>query len=102
MEIKIEKFDDFGRGICYIDNKVTFVPNAIPNDLVEIKITKEFMSLNEEERRKYLANAFSIDYCLKLGLASFKIIPHKKYFQPVNELISFKDKEEMDKFLNLV
>ncbi len=69
---------------------------------IEFKITKEFMSLNEEERRKYLANAFSIDYCLKLGLASFKIIPHKKYFQPVNELISFKDKEEMDKFLNLV
>ena len=47
MEIKIEKFDDFGRGICYIDNKVTFVPNTIPNDLVEIKITKEFKNYNE-------------------------------------------------------
>ena len=47
MEVKIEKFDDFGRGICYIDNKVTFVPNTIPNDLVEIKITKEFKNYNE-------------------------------------------------------
>lgn len=47
MEIKIEKLDDFGRGICYIDNKVTFVPNTIPNDLVEIKITKEFKNYNE-------------------------------------------------------
>ena len=47
MEVKIEKLDDFGRGICYIDNKVTFVPNTIPNDLVEIKITKEFKNYNE-------------------------------------------------------
>ena len=47
MEVKIEKLDDFGRGICYIDNKVTFVSNTIPNDLVEIKITKEFKNYNE-------------------------------------------------------
>ncbi len=47
MEVKIEKLDDFGRGICYIDNKVTFVPNTIPNDLVEIKISKEFKNYNE-------------------------------------------------------
>ena len=47
MEVKIEKLDDFGRGICYIDNKVTFVPNTIPNDLLEIKITKEFKNYNE-------------------------------------------------------
>ena len=47
MEVKIEKLDDFGRGICYIDNKVTFVPNTIPNDLVEIEITKESKNYNE-------------------------------------------------------
>lgn len=47
MEVKIEKLDDFGRGICYVDKKVTFVPNTIPNDLVEIKITKEFKNYNE-------------------------------------------------------
>ena len=47
MEVKIEKLDDFGRGICYIDNKVTFVPNTIPNDLVEIEITKESKKYNE-------------------------------------------------------
>ena len=47
MEVKIEKLDDFGKGICYVDKKVTFVPNTIPNDLVEIKITKEFKNYNE-------------------------------------------------------
>lgn len=37
----IEKIDHFGRGITKINNKIAFIENALPNELVEIKITKE-------------------------------------------------------------
>lgn len=41
MNVKIEKMDDFGRGIAYIDNKVVFVPKTIVDDIVDIKIMSE-------------------------------------------------------------
>lgn len=41
MNVKIEKLDHFGRGITNINNKICFVENALPNEIVNIKITKE-------------------------------------------------------------
>ena len=41
MEVKIEKLDNFGRGITHINNKICFIPNALPNEVVEIEIMKE-------------------------------------------------------------
>ena len=41
MNVKIEKMDDFGRGIAYIDDKVVFVPKTIVDDIVDIKIMSE-------------------------------------------------------------
>ena len=41
MNVKIEKMDDFGRGIAYIDDKVVFVPKTIVDDIVDIKIMIE-------------------------------------------------------------
>ena len=41
MEVKIIKFDHFGRGIGYIDDKVIFVNKALPEEMVDIKIIKE-------------------------------------------------------------
>ena len=46
MITKIEKLDNFGRGITYINDKICFVDNALPNEKVEIEITKE--------KKKYL------------------------------------------------
>ena len=40
-KIKIERLDDFGRGIGYIDNKIVFVENALPGEEVNIEITNE-------------------------------------------------------------
>ena len=40
-KIKIERLDDFGRGIGYIDNKIVFVENALPGEDVNIEITNE-------------------------------------------------------------
>ena len=41
MEVKIEKLDNFGRGITYIDETICFVENALEDEVVEIEITKE-------------------------------------------------------------
>ena len=46
MEVVIEKLDHFGRGITHIDNKICFIENALPEEIVDIKITKE--------KKKYL------------------------------------------------
>ena len=38
---KIDRLDDFGRGITYIDNKICFVNNALIDEEVEVNITNE-------------------------------------------------------------
>ncbi len=52
--LKIEKLDNFGRGICYVNDKITFVTNALPDEIVNIKITKESKKYNEAIVTEYL------------------------------------------------
>lgn len=44
--IFVENQDNFGRGICKINNKVTFVPYILPNELVDIEIIEEHKKYN--------------------------------------------------------
>ncbi len=53
QNILIESLDHYGRGIAHLDNKVTFVKNALPNDVVDIKITKTYSKYNIGEVLKY-------------------------------------------------
>ena len=39
MEVLIERIDNFGRGLGYVDGKVCFVPNALPGEVVDVEIT---------------------------------------------------------------
>lgn len=39
--IKIDSLDHYGRGISKLDGKIVFIENALPNEVVEIKILKE-------------------------------------------------------------
>ena len=41
MIVKIDKLSHEMRGIAKIDNKVTFVDKVIPNEVVNIRITKQ-------------------------------------------------------------
>ena len=50
---KIIKLDNMGRGITYINNKITFVKNTLEDEEVDIKITKETTKYNEGEVIKY-------------------------------------------------
>lgn len=53
-EVKIEKLDNTGRGICYINDKITFVENALPGEIVNIDIIKESKKYNEAIVTKYI------------------------------------------------
>lgn len=41
METKITGLDDFGRGVTRINDKVCFVKNALPEEIVDIDVIKE-------------------------------------------------------------
>ena len=49
----IEKLDNKGRGICFVDNKITFVENALPDEEVDIEITNSKSKYNEAKVKKY-------------------------------------------------
>lgn len=41
FQVEIVRLDDQGRGIGYIDGKIVFVENALPEEIVRVFITKE-------------------------------------------------------------
>ena len=51
--IKVLKLDHYGRGIAKIDNKITFINNALPDEIVDIKITKNNKNILEADVIKY-------------------------------------------------
>ena len=53
-KILIEKLDDFGRGIAYINNKITFIRNALPEEIVDVIIIKENKKYNEAKVVNYI------------------------------------------------
>ena len=52
-KVKIERLDNFGRGICFINNKICFVYNALDDEEVEIEITNETKRFYEAKVVKY-------------------------------------------------
>ncbi|MGN1372001.1 MAG: class I SAM-dependent RNA methyltransferase [Candidatus Coprovivens sp.] len=58
-EVTIEKLDNQGRGICYLNNKITFVENALPTEIVKINITKESKKFNEAIVTEYIKKSLS-------------------------------------------
>ncbi len=52
--IKIEKLDDFGRGIGYLNNKIVFIDNALIGEIVSIEITKETKKYYEAKVIEYV------------------------------------------------
>ena len=39
--VKVEKLDNLGRGIARIDNKIVFIENALPEEVIDIEIIKD-------------------------------------------------------------
>ena len=38
MIVKIERMDHDGRGIAYVNGKITFIANTLPDEIVDIDI----------------------------------------------------------------
>ena len=47
QNVIIESLDSFGRGVSHINNKVIFIPNALPEEIVDIKIVSDHKSYCE-------------------------------------------------------
>lgn len=102
MEVEIEKLDNFGRGICYINNKICFVKNAYPNDKVEIEITKETNKYIEATTKRIITKSkdrveSSCPYSNECGGCS--LIDYK--YEKENEYKENKVKNQVEKILKL-
>lgn len=62
---KIEKLDHFGRGIIKKDKDIIFVENALPDDIVDINITKKKKNIIEAEVDRYInrSNKYKESIC---------------------------------------
>lgn len=69
MEVMIESMDHFGLGVAHINEKVVFVENALPGEIVKIKIIED---------KKKLAKAKVLEYIKK---SDKRIKPICPYFE---------------------
>lgn len=106
MKSEILKLDDFGRGICFVDGKITFVPFCVPGDIVKIKLEKEKKNYNEAKlieviksssiRKKAVCPYFGIcGGCTLQSLSYEETLHYKKekvinYFKKVGIVINPK------------
>lgn len=54
MKVSVEKLDNLGKGIAYIDDKICFIDNALPNEFVEVEITKDNKKYKKGKCKKVL------------------------------------------------
>ena len=113
--MKIEKLDYYGRGIGRINNKITFVENALKDEIVDIKILKESKKYNEAIVESYNTKSKSrvTPKCKYYNICGGCNISHLKeeeqeFFKDskINELLNRNlnieclDKIEYSKFYN--
>lgn len=63
MEVTIVRLDDYGRGICYVKDKITFVPNACVDDILEIEIIKEAKKYNIGKIKSIISSKRQNSFC---------------------------------------
>lgn len=67
FEVKIERLDHQGRGICKINNKITFVPNALIDEIINVELI--------EQKKKYNIGKV-VNYIKKSDLRVNPICPY--------------------------
>lgn len=92
MRVEIVRLDDLGRGVAYVDGKITFVPKTIPGDIVRINITKEKKKFNEAECLELIASSPSriaapCPYFAKCGGCQLQSLEYDKTIQYKKEKI---------------
>lgn len=96
MKIEIVKFDNNGRGIGYLNDKIIFVPKSVPGDVVEVLITLEKKNYYEGKIVKILkpsriripAKCSYFDICGGCDLMNISISNNLDYkLDKVNDLL---------------
>lgn len=102
MKVKIIKLDDFGRGIAYLNDKICFIENTLPNEEVEIKITRETKKFLEAEVINYLKKSpkRNEDICPYFSTCGGCNLFHLN-FREENDYKKVKVKNLIEKFSNL-
>lgn len=83
MIVKIDNLSHDFRGICRINDKVTFVDRVLPNEIVDISITKEKKNFNEGRVNSFIEkSSVRVDnkcpYFDRCGGCSFGYIDYDK------------------------
>ncbi len=102
MQIKIDDFDDLGNGLGKIDNKVCFVNKGLPNEVLDIEITKNTKSyinakinkiiIPSKKRLKPICPFYDICggcnflHATKYLENEFKILKGKKFLGSIDKL----------------
>ena len=100
--IKILKLDDKGRGIGYTENKIIFIPNSLPNEIVDIEIIKETSKYCEGRVVNYIkvSNERIKPVCSNFGLCGGCNLLHTEYKNTIDYKKN-KVKNILKKFANL-
>ena len=78
MEVQITNLDHQGRGIGRINNKIIFIPNTIPGEIVNIKITNE--------KKKYMEGIVT-DFIETSSERIFNLCPYYPYLKTIVYII---------------
>ena len=80
MRVKIDRLDNFGRGICFINDKICFVENALEDEEVEIDIINETSRYLEAKVSKYYSKSKDrCDSCIYYGMCGGCSLDHMSY-----------------------
>lgn len=102
MEVTINSLNHEGKGIARIDNKIVFIPNALPGEKIKIKIIKSHKNFDEGLIEKYIETSpdRQTPICPYYGECGGCDIMHMNYTKQVEFKIE-KVKNILKKFSNI-
>lgn len=104
---KILKLDNQGRGIAYLNNKITFIPYALKDEEVEIKITKEHSKYIEAKLVKVIKPSLKrikplCPYYEECGGCSFQHLNYEDYLSLKKSLLEDVFRKNLDINLDIM
>ena len=102
MKMKIERLDDFGRGVTFLDGKICFVIGALPGEIADAEVIRETKKFYEAKVIKLLEKspARRESHCPYYGICGGCQLDHTM-FSLENEFKENKVKNLVRKFSHI-
>ena len=94
MKCIIEKLDHQGRGIAFIDGKITFVENALPGEELEIEILYNDENDNEKEKENLLKEKEKLELSIERRK---KLLSNENYVNKAPANVVENDRIQLEK-----